>query len=249
MSEQNNSANNFNAAKSDQFSDTGLTANAQLSKARQASAESDRPNFLKLMDESDQRVKEIQARNEPSPPPTGPSRPTAEMVNLLLSSPEAYRAQLIGDLLTAVGPYTQRSIFRDFQSSQSQYHSETPNWQTPDPKILPRKEYSHQKASVFNPSGPPDNGGDDGDDSSDGGGDNNPHPVSSIPSSVQKPASIPPTKRLTVPKTVKEAIQSSIIPFQLNMGKSTAGYALDFLESVSDAATKLECSETAALIS
>ena len=153
MSEQNNSANNFNAAKSDQFSNTGLTANAQLSKARQAPAKPDRPNFLKFMEESDQRVKEIQARNEPSPPPTGPSQPTAEMVNLLLSSPEAYRAQLIGDLLTAVGPYTQRSIFRDFQSSQSQYHSETPNWQTPDPKILPRKEYSHQKASVFNPSG------------------------------------------------------------------------------------------------
>jgi hypothetical protein len=50
---------------------------------------------------------------------------------------------------------------------------------------------------------------------------------------------------LTVLKTVKEAIQSSIISFQLNMGKSTAGYALDFLELVSD--TKLECSQTATL--
>jgi hypothetical protein len=70
MSKQNNSANNFKAAKSDQFSDTGLIANAQLSKARQALAEPDRPNSLKFMEESDQRVKEIQARGESSPPPT-----------------------------------------------------------------------------------------------------------------------------------------------------------------------------------
>lgn len=241
MSEQKNSATNRTAAKSDQSSDTGLTANAHLSKTGAPSSVSF-PQKLDIFDESALRQQEIIARNQPSPPLTVPAQPTVDMVRLLLSSPEKYRNQVIGELLAAVGPRTQRSLLRDFQTSQNQSYSETPTRQTPLSQALPQMESAFENRVA---SAPP---GDDGDDSSEGGGDaDDPRQSNSFQAAVPKTPAVPLTERLIVPKTVKEAIQSSIIPFQLHHGKSIAGYALDFLESVTDAAIKLECSEKAAL--